>query len=72
MIKVTPDPGVIEVNIAPARSWAELRDNAIALYEEARESRLTTEKFLIDGREVYDRCAGYVQFHRRAAAARHC
>jgi uncharacterized protein (DUF2126 family) len=51
-MKVTPDPGVIEVNIAPAHSWAELRDNAIALYEEARQARLSTEKFLIDGRAV--------------------
>ncbi|HZP12872.1 MAG TPA: transglutaminase family protein [Nevskiaceae bacterium] len=52
LIKVTPDPGVIEVNIHPARSWSDLRDNTNALYEEARQSRLGTEKFLIDGRSV--------------------
>jgi uncharacterized protein (DUF2126 family) len=52
VIKVTPDPGVIEVNIHPAHSWTELRDNTLALYEEARQSRLGTEKFLIDGRSV--------------------
>jgi uncharacterized protein (DUF2126 family) len=52
LIKVTPDPGVIEVNIHPARSWTELRDNTLALYEEAWQSRLGTEKFLIDGRSV--------------------
>jgi len=51
-IKITPDPGVIEVNIHPARSWDELRDNTLALYEDARQARLTTEKFLIDGRAV--------------------
>jgi uncharacterized protein (DUF2126 family)/transglutaminase-like putative cysteine protease len=52
LIRITPDPGVIEVNIHPAHSWNELRDNTLSLYEEARQSRLTTEKFLIDGRAV--------------------
>ena len=51
-IKVTPDPGVIEVNIHPARDWPALRDNTMALYAAAREARLTTEKFMIDGRHV--------------------
>ncbi|MDM4770762.1 DUF2126 domain-containing protein [Solimonas sp. SE-A11] len=52
IIKITPDPGVIEVNIHPAHNWQQLRDNTLAIYEEARLSRLTTEKFLIDGRAV--------------------
>ena len=52
VIKITPDPGVIEVNIHPSRSWAQMRDNILGLYEDARLSRLTTEKFLIDGRAV--------------------
>ncbi|MES1171848.1 MAG: transglutaminase family protein [Bacteroidota bacterium] len=48
--EVTPDPGVIEVNIHPALSWEELRDNTINLYEDARQTRLGTEKFNLDGR----------------------
>lgn len=49
-IKVTPDPGVIEVNVNPARSWAELRDDTELLYEQARLTRLDTEKYQMDGR----------------------
>jgi uncharacterized protein (DUF2126 family) len=51
-VKVTPDPGVIEVNLQPAHSWNELIENTTALYEEARQARLATEKFMIDGRHV--------------------
>ena len=49
VIKVTPDPGVIEVNIHPAASWDELSANTTALYRLARQSRLGTEKFMLDG-----------------------
>ncbi len=49
---VTPDPGVIEVNIHPASSWSELRDTTLALYAEAHQTRLGTEKFLHDGRHT--------------------
>ena len=50
VIKVTPDPGVIEVNVHPARSWREAIQITMGLYEDARYSRLTTSKFLTDGR----------------------
>ncbi|CAK0742871.1 Transglutaminase family protein [Azospirillaceae bacterium] len=49
-LAVTPDPGVIEVNIHPAHNWDELVRNTNALYEEARLTRLGTEKFMLDGR----------------------
>jgi len=52
VIKVTPDPGVIEVNVQPAANWREAVDITRTLYEEARQSRLGTEKFLLDGRHT--------------------
>ena len=51
-VKVTPDPGVIEVNLQPARSWRELVDNTTTLYAHAKASRLGTEKFMLDGRHT--------------------
>ena len=51
-LKVTPDPGVIEVNIHPADNWDDLEQNTVALYEQARLSRLATEKFMLDGRHT--------------------
>ncbi|MFO0789080.1 MAG: transglutaminase family protein [Pirellulales bacterium] len=48
-LKVTPDPGVIEVNVPPARDWDELVAITTGVYEDAHFSRLGTEKFDIDG-----------------------
>jgi uncharacterized protein (DUF2126 family) len=52
VFKVTPDPGVIEVNIHPSATWRQLSDQTTFLYEAARECRLTSEKFMLDGRHV--------------------
>ncbi len=51
-LMITPDPGVIEVNIHPAGSWQEMLTNYAILYEKAAESKLVSEKFNLDGKHT--------------------
>lgn len=50
--RLTPDPGVLEVNIQPAGSWNELKENLSILYEEAKHIGLGADKFMMDGRQI--------------------
>ncbi len=52
VIRVTPDPGVLEINIHPATSWPECVDTTTRLYEDARQTRLGADKFMIDGKHT--------------------
>jgi uncharacterized protein (DUF2126 family) len=49
---ITPDPGVLEVNVQAGSCWDELVTQTSTLYEEAHQARLTTEKFMLDGRHT--------------------
>ncbi|HTQ99293.1 MAG TPA: transglutaminase family protein, partial [Candidatus Acidoferrum sp.] len=51
-LRVTPDPGVIEVNVQPVASWPQLVEQTTFLYETAHQTRLSTEKFMLDGRHT--------------------
>jgi uncharacterized protein (DUF2126 family)/transglutaminase-like putative cysteine protease len=48
-LAITPDPGVLEVNVHPASSWQELVDITTGVHADARAIRLGTETFHLDG-----------------------
>jgi uncharacterized protein (DUF2126 family)/transglutaminase-like putative cysteine protease len=52
VLRVTPDPGVIEVNVQPVDNWSDLVSHTTFLYEAAHQSRLSSEKFMLDGRHA--------------------
>jgi uncharacterized protein (DUF2126 family) len=51
-LRITPDPGVLEANVQPVKSWRELVENTSFLYDAAHLTRLSTEKFMVDGRHA--------------------
>ena len=47
---ITPDPGVLEVNLHPAGNWAELAETTVTTHRLAAELGLRAETFGLDGR----------------------
>ncbi|HKO48047.1 MAG TPA: transglutaminase family protein, partial [Polyangiaceae bacterium] len=52
VFRLTPDPGVIEVNVPPVKNWQELVEQTESLYGAARSEHLTAEKFELDGAHI--------------------
>jgi uncharacterized protein (DUF2126 family)/transglutaminase-like putative cysteine protease len=52
VIRVAPDPGVLEVNIHPADRWKDCVAITEGVYEEARQTRLGADKFMVDGKHT--------------------
>ncbi|MEL6523806.1 MAG: transglutaminase family protein, partial [Pseudomonadota bacterium] len=52
VMRIAPDPGVLEVNIHPAANWGDCVSVTETVYEEARQCRLGTDKFMLDGRHT--------------------
>ncbi len=51
-LAVTPDPGVVEVNVHPADSWQGITNIYDTLFQAADEVGLGTNKFMLDGKHT--------------------
>ncbi|TWE12734.1 DUF2126 domain-containing protein [Rudaeicoccus suwonensis] len=67
-LTVTPDPGVIEVNVQPTASWQELETLTTTLFEDARQCGLATEKFDLDGTHTGTGGGNHITLGGRSAA----